>query len=234
MPADGIEMNAGAFELLVGAAVVTAILLAMSGGLGRWEPARWASAVGLEITPRNEPFVRSYIARTRTLRLLGGVAGVLLPLAYAAAAGTAPPEPFDFALFDALLGYLIGAVVAEVTFPRPRSSVPSASLVPRDVAAYVPARLRTVLRASAAAALVLIPLFLTLPSRERDMDRVNMLPAVLFAAMVVTVLVGVELLQRFIVRRPRPRSTRTCSGRTTPSDPRRCTRWPEGASPWSC
>lgn len=109
-------MTAGIFELLVGAVVVAVILLALAGGLGRWEPAPWASAVGLRLTPGNESFVRSYIVRTRRLRLFGAAVGVILPLAYAAAAGTEPPEPFDFPLFDALLGYLIGALVAEITF----------------------------------------------------------------------------------------------------------------------
>jgi hypothetical protein len=197
-------MSVGVFELLVGALVVAAILLALAGGLGRWEPARWALAVGLQITPRNESFVRSYITRTRRLRLLGAATAVLAALAYAATAQAEPPEPFDFALFDALLGYLIGAVVAEITVSRPRSSVPSASLVPRDVAAYLPAGLRTAFRVSAVVAVLLIPLYLTLPDRERDVARVDMLPSVLVAAMIVIVLVGVELLQRYIVRRPQP------------------------------
>jgi hypothetical protein len=197
-------MNAGVVELLVGSVVVAAILVAMAGGLGRWEPSRWATAVGLQITPRNEAFVRSYIDRTRRLRLIGAGAGVVLPLAYAAAAGTEPPEPFDFALFDALLGYLIGAVVAEVTFPRPRSNVPSASLAPREVADYLPARIRIALRVAAGVALVLIPLYLALPHREREMEWVDMLPAPLFMIMIEIVLVGVELLQRYIVRRPQP------------------------------
>ena len=197
-------MNIAGVELAVAIVILLAIALLVRGRSRRWQPSEWARDMGLALTARNEALVRSYIARTRTLRAAGALIGLIAPTVYSAFAGEEPPEPFDFGLFNALVGYLIGAVAAEVTIRRPRADVPTASLVPRDVADYLPAVFTTALRAAAAAALVLIPLFLWLPHRENEMARVEMLPAMLVGPMVVIVLAGVELLQRYIVKRPQP------------------------------
>ena len=49
--------------------------------------------------------------------------------------------PFDWGLIDALVGYLVGAVVGELTIKRPRGNVPAASLQPRKLSDYLPAPL---------------------------------------------------------------------------------------------
>lgn len=170
----------------------------------RWRPEELARDLGLEITPRNEAFVRSYINRTRILRTAGGVAGLVAAAVYKAITEEEPPEPFDFSLFNGLLGYLLGAVAAELTFTRPSAKLPAASLEPREVAAYLPTALRTTLRISAGAGLVLVPLFVVLPHRESEMARVETLPTAILISMILIVLAGVELLQRFIVARPQP------------------------------
>jgi hypothetical protein len=126
------------------------------------------------------------------------------PSIYSSVTGEQLPEPIDFGLFNALIGYLLGAVLAELTVRRPRAEVPTASLVPRRVADYLPARYTAMLRASAAVGLVLVPLTLTLPDRPVDVSEAEMLPPALILTMVLAILVGVELLQRYIVDRPQP------------------------------
>jgi hypothetical protein len=170
---------------------------------GRWRPAQWAEDMGLELTPRNEGFVRSYIARTRAMRMAGALLGLLAPIAYSASAGRPPPVPLDFALLDALAGYLIGAVLAEATVKRPATRVREASLVPRNLADYLPPVLSTFLRAAAGVALVLVPLYLILPARE-DLRLNTLPPAVVIVPTILAVWLGVELAQRSIVGRSQP------------------------------
>lgn len=167
----------------------------------RWLLSAWAHEMGLELTRRNEPFVRSYIARTRILRIAGGVAGFLAPIAYREFTREPPPVPFDFSLVDALVGYLVGALLAEITVKRPKTDVPMASLVPRDLRDYLPSFYTTTLRLAAAAALGLYPLYVVISGRER-VDALP--PAIVTVSMILLILLGVELLQRYIVGRPQP------------------------------
>jgi hypothetical protein len=197
-------MNLGIVELAVGIAILVAIVLYVRGSFHRWRPDAWAHDMGLELTPRNEDLVRSYLTRTRTFRAVGALVPLAAPSIYSDVVGEPPPAPFDFGLFNALIGYLLGAVLAELVVRRPRAEVPTASLVPRRVADYLPARLRTILRVSAAAGIALIPLSLTLPDRPSDAADLEMLPPALILTMSLVILVGVELLQRYIVGRPQP------------------------------
>lgn len=167
----------------------------------QWRASEWARRMGLELTPRNEAFVRSYIARTRILRIAGGVAGFFAPIVYSAFAGKPPPVPFDFSLIDALAGYLVGAVLAEITIKRPKTAVPTASLVPRDVRDYLPSFYTTTLRLAAAVALGLYPVYVLISGSQRT----DVLPpAMVMASMILAILVGTELLQRYIVGRAQP------------------------------
>ncbi|MFN2490582.1 MAG: hypothetical protein ABR529_12780 [Actinomycetota bacterium] len=200
-------MTFGNFEFAVlMAMLVVAVLIGRSIWLGRrrWEPAEWAREMGVELTPRNEAFLRSYIARTRIMRVGGGLIGFFGPAVYSALAGEPPPWPVDFSLLDALAGYLVGAVLAEVTVKRPTAKIPAASLVPRDLGGYLPPRLSTALRVSAAVALVLVPLYSVLPRRESLAGLDGLPPAVILVPTILVILVGVELSQRYIVARSRP------------------------------
>ncbi len=197
-------MNIGIAELTVTVVVLVAIGMYVRAGARRWRPDEWARGMGVELTARNEAFIRSYIARTRVLRAVGAAVGVLTPVLYSAFTERTLPVPFDFGLFDALVGYLVGAVIAEITVRRPMAEVRTASLVRRVVADYLPAGYTITMRASAAIALVLIPLFRTLPQRESDVAQVEMLPAILAGSMILVVLVGVEFLQHYLVGRPQP------------------------------
>jgi hypothetical protein len=192
--------------VVVGGILAILFALVRSSWLGqrRWQPARWAEEMGVLLTAGNERFIRSYIDRTRVMRLAGGLIGLFLPPVYVAYAGEALPQPFDFNLFDALVGYLLGVVLAELTFKRPKGEVPAATLSPRDLVAYLPSAWTKTLRGAALVALVLIPALYALPRRERLVESADLLPWWMLAVMIVSVVLGVELLQRFIVRRPQP------------------------------
>jgi hypothetical protein len=192
--------------------VVIATLLIMLGlaartawsGRRRWNPTVWAQEMDLQLTPRNEAIVRSYIARTRLLRFTGALLGVFAPWIYQAFVGAPPPVPVDFGLFDALVGYLLGAVIAELTIKRPKADQPTASLMPRELSDYVPTRFITALRMSALVALVLVPLYRLLPARQNMVDLNDIPPEIVILPTILLIGFGVELLQRYIVARPQP------------------------------
>lgn len=190
--------------LIVVAAIGRAGLRKWAGHQQRWRPSEWAAGVGLELTPHNLDFVRSYIRRTRTLRIAGGLTGLVAPFAYSAYAGEPPPAPFDFSPITALAGYLVGGVLAELLVRRAKPKLPTARLVPRDLRHYLPSFQIIGLRVTAAAALVLYLLYLVV-AQDLAIDRADALPPpTVMVPMIVLILLVVELLQRYIVRRPQP------------------------------
>ena len=112
------------------------------------------------------------------------------------------PVPFDWGLIDALVGYLVGAVVGELTIKRPRGNVRIASLQPRMLSDYLPTSLLWGSRATAAAALLLVTTFQLLNAQAtHPYAGPN---AVVIGTTILAVLLSVELLQRLIVARPQP------------------------------
>jgi hypothetical protein len=112
--------------------------------------------------------------------------------------------PLDFGLFDALLGYLLGAVIAELTIKRPEAHEPSASLTPRELSDYVPTGFITALRMSALFALILVPLYRLLPARQKLVNLNDFPPEIIIVPTILLIGLGVELLQRYIVARSQP------------------------------
>lgn len=198
-------MSLGSTEFVIFAVMVVVVcLVARSLWFGgrRWDPSGWALAMGLELTPKNEGLVRSYLARTRSLRLAGVILGFAAPHLWVAYRGEALPVPFDWDLIDALIGYLLGAVVAELTIARPKAEVPTASLEPRELDDYLPSVLTWALRVAAAGCLALVLLYRFLPAREPLEN--DLPPAIVIGSASLVVLIGVEWLQRYIVGRPQP------------------------------
>ena len=198
-------MSLGSTEFVIFAVMVVVVcLIARSLWFGgrRWDPSGWARAMGLELTPKNEGLVRSYLVRTRSLRLAGVILGFATPHLWIAYQGEALPVPLDWDLIDALVGYLVGAVLAELTISRPKADVPTASLEPRELGDYLPPVLTWVLRAAAGVCFALVLLYHLLPAREPLEN--DLPPAIVIGSAILVVLIGVELLQRFIVGRPQP------------------------------
>jgi hypothetical protein len=175
--------------------------------------AEWARARELELTPENRPVVARYLRRARALRAGGVLVGLLLPTLvelvlhgrllvlgfYSDGSGAPYAAPLE-----AYIGYLVGAVCAELSMARPRDPARrSASLVPRELEDYLPRRLLLAQRALGVAVvfgtlvmgLVPFPPGTSGPSWSQQVTG-----AVLFAAFAI----GLEVLERWIVRRPQP------------------------------
>jgi hypothetical protein len=196
-------------------AVVVPVVLAWAyARVGDELLAEWARAHGVELTPESRPMVARYLRRARVLRTWGVLAGLLLPslVEFAVSGrvqllgfgtdGSAAPYAGPIGAF---IGYLVGALCAEVSLARPVDPERrSASLIPRDLADYLPRRLLLVQRALGFAAVVgvlalgLVPYD---PQSAGDPEWPGLLTgAAIFAAFSA----GLEALERWLVRRPQP------------------------------
>ena len=176
--------------------------------------AGWARAHGVELTPESRPTVEQYLRRARVLRTWGVIGGLLLPsliellvsgrlqvLGFGTD-GSAAPYAGPIGGF---IGYLVGALCAEVSLARPLDPTRrSASLIPRDLGDYLPHRLLLVQRAlglAAALGLLAIGLVPYDPQSAAEPEW----PALLTGAAVVAGFsAGLEALERWLVRRPQP------------------------------
>ena len=173
---------------------------------------RWAGDHDVELTPENRPLVARYLRRARVLRAWGGVAGAVLPsLIEFAATGRVQvlgfgtdgdSAPLGFGTI--FVGYLLGALYAEVTTARP---VPrerrTASLVRRELEDYLPRRLMLAQRYLAAAGALGIVATGLVPY-PGSFSHPSMPELVAIAAGVLIFGAGVEALERWMVRRPQP------------------------------
>jgi hypothetical protein len=173
---------------------------------------RWARDHDVEVTPDTRPVVARYLRNARICRTWGGVAGAVLPslIEYAATGrvqvlgfgtdGTSAPLGFG----TIFVGYLLGALVAELTLARPVLGMRrSASLARRDLADYLPHRVVVAQRALAVAGAVgmIASGFLPYP----DGVSYPSLASLAVAAVVVLALAaGLEAIERWLVRRPQP------------------------------
>jgi hypothetical protein len=177
-------------------------------------PADWARAHGLELTPETRPLVARYLSAARRLRTWGALCGAVLPslvdlvlngrvqiLGFGIDGSSAPFQgPISI-----LLGYLAGALWAEVSLARPVDrGRRSASLVPRELGDYLPRRLLLAQRGLGAAAVLGVLLVGVLPfdpSRAAEPGWGELLAG---AGVLAGFTVGLERLERWLVRRPQP------------------------------
>ena len=164
---------------------------------------RWARAHALDLTPGNRAMVAWYLFTARVLRTWGVLGGLFLPpLVAAALGGQGSPNPVW-----AFVGYLVGAIYAELSLVRPVSAGRrSASLIPRELRDYLPHRLLWTQRglgalaAAGGIAAVVVPYGERSPWFERP-------DAVLFITVAgggAALGLGLERLQRWLVQRPQP------------------------------
>lgn len=100
---------------------------------------RWAVDHGLVVTDRSAPLVLAYVRRQVRARVAGASAGavgaLVVGLLHPAVGGN--PVAGSWLLW-LLLGWLIGAVAAELAMARGGTGSATASLAPRSVDAYLP------------------------------------------------------------------------------------------------
>jgi hypothetical protein len=196
------------------AAIVPVVLVRAYAQVSDQRLAEWAQARGLELTRENRPVVARYLRTARVLRTWGALGGLLLPsLVEFALSGRAQLLGFGSdgsaapyaGPIGAFVGYLVGALCAEVSLARPLDPARrSASLIPRELSDYLPRRLLRAQRALGVAvvlgvlALGLVPYG---PAHASEPDWLGLLAgAAAFAAFSAVL----EALERWLVRRPQP------------------------------
>jgi hypothetical protein len=173
--------------------------------------AEWARAHALDLTSENAPMVQWYLRTARVLRAWGAVAGLVLPTLITLALG----GPFRLAGFGQsssqpgdiiyiFLGYLVGALYAEISLVRPRDpSRRSATLVPRELDDYLSPRLRWLQRGLALAAVAGI-IGIRLAPYDEKVRHFSWVGVVVGAAVVLGFAFALERLERWLIRRPQP------------------------------
>jgi hypothetical protein len=194
---------------MLGWALAITTAVALLGLLLRWaarppDPAAiatWAASYNLQLHPDEQVYVSNQLRRGRLLRTLGCVIPLVVgqgAMVWWGLVHARPlPAPLSLLAFPSAwaAGYLLGAVAAELTRPRPHPRpVRAAMLAPRRLSDYLPAWMLWAERAVALAVLALVPLA-TPGSAGRAKVTV-------IAAITVATLVAVGL--RAMVRRPQP------------------------------
>ena len=159
---------------------------------------RWARERGLELTEEGRAMVAGYLRLSSALRPLGVLAGSVLTALAARALGVR--DFGELIWFAVVAGYLVGVLYAEVAVRRPSGR--QASMRVRTVQEYLSRSALQDQRWTAAGAAVIAAAAVVVPAREPEV--VSPASRWLTLVAVVVVYVGVEALQRWLVRRPQP------------------------------
>ena len=164
----------------------------------------WAASRGLILTVDNRRLVVHRLRTAGLLRKLGAVAGLFLPIMLAAGVGGAVPG----GLLWAVVGYMAGAICAEVVLGRPLGGPErQASLLPRELDDYLPRFLRLTLRTAGVASFVLAGLVVAVDFDRSEAVGMTHLSGVAALTLGVTALLAavlIERIQRWILSRPQP------------------------------
>jgi len=164
----------------------------------------WAQAHALTLTPENRPMVDWYLRTARVLRTWGALGGVFLAPLVLAALGLSAGSYFWIWIF---LGYLAGALYAELSLARPAAAGErTASLVRRDLAGYLPRRLLVAQRGLGVLLAVGAVSAALVPYGHRSGASLGSHGAGVLAVGLVGVAfsLGLERVQRWLVQRPQP------------------------------
>lgn len=163
---------------------------------------RWATSAGLELTNESRPVVRRYLVWSRRSRTAGGLAGVLAPGIYTRITN-ADSDPGSWPFVLMLVGYLLGALLAEVVVNRPWRPEGPRRAEPRPLREYLPAYVLRLQRGMAIVIPVLVAAYALLaPHSGSSLIHPALVAA--FGFYGVCIAVFVEWMQRLIVARPTP------------------------------
>ena len=199
-----------AVALLVVAVVLIGLLLGLL--LADWSSGvdvdQWARTNAVDLGPTTAPVVDVYLRNRRGLRRVGALGGLAIPPAFTAATGI---DLHVSGLVWLLLGYLVGQVIAELSFARvPASGTRTASLAPRRLVDYVPRPLAIAQVAMpvlcGALGLIVVRFTADLPHPVGfEPGAVDPMAGAILAAPVAIVLATATMIgERRLVRRPQP------------------------------
>lgn len=169
----------------------------------------WANWFRLELTQESRPTVRRYLQWSRRCRTAGGLAGFLAPTIYfeVVTPGHQPDDVGRWALTMMLVGYLLGALIAEVMIDPPRRRSDNATAVPVRLGVYLPTYAVMLQRGLAIAAVLLVGLYAFSEPDARISGLPDLAQVAAFGVAAVCIAAVVEACQRRIVARPRPVTT---------------------------
>ncbi len=169
------------------------------------EVVQWAQGHALQLTLRNRAMVVYYVRLSITLRVIGGVGGLVIGALFDDATGLDTSSGAGFWIWI-VLGWLVGASWAEYRLTRPPSTGHAASLTPREVLDYLPARLYAAPMVAAGVAVLLAAIGLLAP--DPAAPPLHPLPPtaglVLGALGAILIAVLIRLAVRAVVARRQP------------------------------
>jgi hypothetical protein len=163
--------------------------------------ARWASSANVELTDESRRVVRRYLTWSRRCRTAGGLAGFLAPVITSAVSGR-PDDPGPWAVALMVVGYLLGALLAEV-INRPERGSGTALLIPRRLDDYLPAYVLVLQRGLAILSILMVPTYALLEPHA-PFSSPSVAGAAAFGVAGGCIAVIIEGLQRRIVARRQP------------------------------
>jgi hypothetical protein len=171
--------------------------------------ASWANCFNLGLTRENRPVVRHYLQWSRRARTAGGLAGFLAPTIYfeVVTAGHQPDDVGGWAMTMMLVGYLLGALIAEIVIDPPQRGSEDAVDVPVRLGDYLPTYAVLLQRGLAIASVLLVGLYALLEPEARISGLPNVAQVAGFGVAAACIAAVVEAFQRRIVARPRPVTT---------------------------
>ncbi len=187
---------AGIVPLAVGTVVY---LVWRNGHITGDKAERWAASRGLTLTDENRGTVIDYLHTAGLLRGLGLLAGLVLPMMWSWALGATGPviPPWTWAF----LGYLTGALFAEISLRRPTGG--SAAAAPRHLRSYIKPLL---LRGQIVLGVLLVTAGLAAPFVPQGNWPVARprLPALLAVVGGLIITLSLLAVERWLVLRPQP------------------------------
>jgi hypothetical protein len=163
---------------------------------------RWANSANVSLTSESRPVVWRYLAWSRRCRTAGGLVGFLAPVFTSAVIGK-PDDPGPWAVALMVVGYLLGALLAEIVINRPARGKGTALLVPRRLGDYLPAYVLVLQRGLAILAVLMVPVYALLEPHTR-VSTPSVAGAAAFGVAGVGIAAVIEGLQRRIVARRQP------------------------------
>lgn len=195
--------------LLVTVVLITLMVRARLSLQRRSPVDRWAASRGLTLTADNRPLVVHYRRMAAWLRRFGAVVGFFLPMIVASTVDSERAAgPGGWVWLWAVVGYLAGALGAEVALGRPlRTTERLASLQPRELDDYLPAFLRHAVRSAGLAALALAAVVALVGfdrSEASGMGHLSDGAAMVLGGVGLAAAVLIERVQLWILSRPQP------------------------------